>query len=238
MPNKIKHNLNESYLQSLTEEERVRQMSEWTIEEQIQYFCPNGTMSIDEFQEFGHQIIIDEYENSDLHYWAEVSGAIEYYFKKHNGYPMPNTLASEILNISESEIKPLTDFVHYERPIGENREIFTKMIFGIKSEDIFQKAIKEVENYASFMREVNNITESTGHYTIKQTLFIIENIYRAHEEDGFNELIPSWHKALIDSLNVLNNTPNKNQTIYDYIQYGEYLLDDMQILKLHKLNGY
>ena len=183
-------------------------------------------------------IIKNNIENSDLHYWAEVSGAIEYYLKKHNGYPMPNTLASEILNISESEIKPLTDFVHYERPIGENREIFTKMIFGIKSEDIFQKAIKEVENYASFMREVNNITEGTGHYTIKQALFIIENIYRAHEEDGFNELIPSWHKALIDSLNVLNNTPNKNQTIYDYIQYGEYLLDDMQILKLHKLNGY
>ena len=63
MSNKITHNLNESYLESLTEEERIRQMSEWNIEEQIQYFCPNGTMSIDEFQEFGHQIIIDEYEN-------------------------------------------------------------------------------------------------------------------------------------------------------------------------------
>lgn len=48
--NKTKHNLAESYLQSLTEEERVRQMSEWTIEEQEQYFCPNGTMTLEEFR--------------------------------------------------------------------------------------------------------------------------------------------------------------------------------------------
>ena len=46
--NEVKHNLNESYLQTLTEEERVRQKSEWTIEEQEQYFCPNGTMGLEE----------------------------------------------------------------------------------------------------------------------------------------------------------------------------------------------
>ena len=180
-------------------------------------------------------IIKNNIENSDLHYWAEVSGAIEHYFKKHNGYPMPNTLASEILNINESELTLLNDFVHYERPIGQNREIFAKMIFGIKSEEIYQKAIREVESYASFMKEVNNLKENVGFYTVKQSIYIIENIYRAHEEDGFNELIPSWHKALVDSLKVLNNAPNKNQTIYDYIQYGNYLLDDMQLLQLHEL---
>lgn len=60
--NKMKHNLNESYLQSLTEEERTRQMSEWSIEEQEQYFCPNGTITIDEFRVIGHQIIKEEYK--------------------------------------------------------------------------------------------------------------------------------------------------------------------------------
>ena len=48
--NKMKHNLNEEYLNSLTEEERIRQMSEWTIEEQEQYFCPNGTITLNEFK--------------------------------------------------------------------------------------------------------------------------------------------------------------------------------------------
>ena len=46
---KIKHNLSEEYLQSLTEEERIRQMSEWTPSEWEEYFCPNGTMTLDEF---------------------------------------------------------------------------------------------------------------------------------------------------------------------------------------------
>ena len=57
----MKHNLNESYLQSLTEDERVRQMSEWSVEEQEQYFCPNGTITIDEFRAIGHRIINEEY---------------------------------------------------------------------------------------------------------------------------------------------------------------------------------
>ncbi|MGM9745978.1 MAG: hypothetical protein ACI30H_03355 [Paludibacteraceae bacterium] len=181
-------------------------------------------------------IIKNNIDHSDLHYWAEVSGAIEHYFKKHNGYPMPNTLASEILNINENELVLSKDFVHYDRPIGVHREIFTKMIFGIKSEEIFQKAINEVKNYASFMKEINKINENSNGYTIKQSIYIIENIYRAHEEDGFNELIPSWHKALIDSLDVLKKCTNKNQTINDYIQYCEYLLNDMQLLEIHKLN--
>ena len=59
---KVKHNLNESYLQSLNDEERIRQMSEWTIEEQEQYFCPNGTMTLEEFRDLGYKIINEEYD--------------------------------------------------------------------------------------------------------------------------------------------------------------------------------
>lgn len=63
--NKVKHNLNKSYLQSLSEEERIRQMSEWTIEEQEQYFCPNGTITLDEAMEYlknkAYQIVKEKY---------------------------------------------------------------------------------------------------------------------------------------------------------------------------------
>ena len=58
----VKHNLNESYLQSLTEEERVRQMSEWTSSEWQEYYCPEGTMTLDQFKELGMKIINDEYD--------------------------------------------------------------------------------------------------------------------------------------------------------------------------------
>lgn len=189
---------------------------------------PNGKLAL-------QQIVQNTIRNAHLLYWAEVSGAIEYYFKKHNGYAMPNDLAAEILQVDESQIQlSTTDKVHYDRPIGPRGEIYTKMIFGIKNISIYYKALKEVGNYSKFLEDTNKINESIKQYTPKQAIYIIENIYRAHEEDGFNELVPSWYEALTSSLETLRNIENKTQTIVDYIGYGEYLLEDMQLLELHE----
>ena len=80
------------------------------------------------------QIIQHTISELELHYWSEVSGAIEHYLKKHNGFPMPNTMAGKILQIPEKDITISNkDMVHYDRPIGKDREVFTKMVFGIKS---------------------------------------------------------------------------------------------------------
>lgn len=50
MSDKIKHNLNESYLNSLTEEQRNKEMREWNVYEWEQYYCPNGSITLDEFK--------------------------------------------------------------------------------------------------------------------------------------------------------------------------------------------
>ena len=191
----------------------------------------------DEIGKQGIQAIIkDDIEKFDFHFWAEVSGAIEHYFKKYNGYPMPNILASDILNISSELIRLSTkDMVHYERQISN--EWFEKMIFGAKSKEVYDAAIAAVEDYSKFMKEVNNIAENTqsmGKYSVKQALYIIENIYRAHEEDNFNELIPSWYNALRESLEVLMSA-EPNRTVNDYIEYCNYLLETMPVLKLHTI---
>ena len=47
--NKMKHNLSESYLQSLTEQQRIDEISQWSASEWQQYYCPNGTITLDEF---------------------------------------------------------------------------------------------------------------------------------------------------------------------------------------------
>ncbi len=47
----MKHNLTESYLQSLTEEQRINEMKEWSASEVQQYLCPNGTISLEEFRQ-------------------------------------------------------------------------------------------------------------------------------------------------------------------------------------------
>ena len=185
------------------------------------------------------QIVQYTISKLDLHYWAEVSGAIEHYFKIYNGYPMPNTFAGKILQVPDSQITPSkTDIFHYDRAIGQNREKFTKMIYGIKSEEIFQEVLSKFEDYYDFMNEVNRIDKNVNEsketkYSVKQAIYIIENLYRMHEEDGINELTPKWNDALNESLKVLNSTKEKTQTISDYIEYGEYLLSDMQVLTLN-----
>lgn len=182
-------------------------------------------------------LVKDDIAKVDMHFWAEVSGAIEHYFKKHNGYPMPNTLAPLILGMDSSVIELSDkDNVHYWRKIGGER--FEKMIFGIKNEEIFNAVLKEVDDYSSFMRSVNNLNESennTEGYSVKQAVYIIENIYRAHEEDGFNELVPAWHDAIRKSLKTLYSA-EKNNTVEDYIEYGEYILNSMPLLELKQLN--
>lgn len=99
----------------------------------------------------------------EFHYWTEVSVIIEHYFKKHNGYPIPNTVASKILQVSDNLITPSKrDIFHYDRVIGQDGETFTKMIYGIQSEDIFQEAILDFENNYDFMKEVNKMVNESS----------------------------------------------------------------------------
>ena len=173
----------------------------------------------------------------EVHYWTEVSGIIEhYYFKKHNGFPIPNNMASKILGVPDSQITlSEKDMIHYNRVIGQDNEKFTKMICGIKSEEIFYEVMSEFENNYDFMKEVNKMVNESKEtkYSVKQAIYIIENLYIMHEDNALNELIPKWHDALRDSVEVLNSTKEKTQTISDYIEYGNFLLSDTQILTLN-----
>ena len=57
-----KHNLSKGYLDSLTEEQRINEMSEWTASEWREYLCPEGTISLEEYRELGHRLIYEEYK--------------------------------------------------------------------------------------------------------------------------------------------------------------------------------
>lgn len=204
------------------------------IEESLKMTAIGCNQQEDEKQAL-QQIIQDDIIHLELHYWVEASDAIEHYFKKYNGYPIPNILASKILSVPHDSITLLNDNVHYKRAIGIDKVEYTKMIFGFKSKEIFEDVINSVENYSDFMRNVNSLNESTDDYNalIKRSVYIIENIYRLHEEDGFNELIPSWKKALDTSYSILINAPQKTTVVVQYIEYAEYLLTDMDVLTLH-----
>ena len=57
-----KHNLSEEFLNSLSEEERTKEMQSWTPAEQVRHLCPEGVMPLEEFRKIGIQMINDMYE--------------------------------------------------------------------------------------------------------------------------------------------------------------------------------
>ena len=75
---------------------------------------------------------------------------------------------------------------------------------------------------------------ATFKYNQKQAFYIIDNIQKAHVEDGFNELVPEWHEALIESENALKNA-EQTDTVQEYIKRAEHLLKCMPLLELHPL---
>ena len=186
---------------------------------------------------FKPRFMQDNIINKTLCYYTEVSGTIEHFFKKYNAYPIPNIIASDILGISDSLIKKSSnDMIHYSRPIGSNNEMFEKMIYGFKSKEDFDNVLKSIDKYEPFMEKLNKFTEIDKHskYSLKQCYYIIDNIYRLHEEDEFQELLPTWYQALLDTLYILRNCNTQTQTICNYIEYAIYLLENMTVLTLSK----
>ena len=152
---------------------------------------------------------------------------------------MPNILATKILSVPESEvILSGKDNVHYFRSIGNSKGKYEKMIFCIKSKEIFEEAIHEADDYEAFIKEldIGDLDASKG-LTVKQAVYIIENIYRSNEEDGVYELIPSWNHALKKAISTLEKATDYSdrELINQYIKYGEYLMRTMPAVTLHKL---
>ena len=100
------------------------------------------------------------------HYWAEVSGAMEHYFKKLKGFPIPNALAIAYLEMYDKRYEgcySLTDDdYHYIRPITimENgcakKDFIKKCMFGFPDENLFIKATEDYEQYELFRQKVLN----------------------------------------------------------------------------------
>lgn len=85
-------------------------------------------------------------------------------------------IASKILQVSDTHITLSNkDMVHYDRFIVQDEEKFTKMIYGIKSEEIFKEAMSEVEDYYDFIKEVNNMGNESKEtkYSVKQAIYIL-----------------------------------------------------------------
>lgn len=181
------------------------------------------------------RILKDDIINYKGYFWCEVSGPIEHYFKKYNGFPIPNEYASMIL---DKEVVLLEDGAHYQRPIGPDGDVFTKIIYGFRNEKIYNKIMEEVTNYQEFMRRINSgqIVESVNSLPYLQyaAIFVVEGVYRMFYEDEYAEITPQIHKTLSYALKILKTIEEKNETIEKYIELAEYFIDIMPVITLNQ----
>lgn len=183
-------------------------------------------------------IIIRDIENLNLHHFGEVSGAIEHYFKKHNGYPIPNEYVSSILN--NYNITLAQDGFHYERIIAGDEEPTEKCMFGFVNEETYNKIKDGFLDYIGFRKLVNTeITTESKIFdypsNIKWALQIISFISEFFEEGNLNELFEEMAKELKKAISILNSYSDKDSNIKYAIKNGNGLIKDMPIVKLQPI---
>lgn len=203
-------------------------------------------------------------ENFNCHCWAEVSGVMEHYYKKHKGYPIPNIYAPSLLkkpNLTLDE-----DRYHYLRQIGlpdDNGEVKMdrKCIFGFQSEELYNKINETFEDYVSFRDYVisddnvpqKNQGESVGDRymfmesgmprIVNDAIGYIEYIEEMVYENDTNLtcMTPNMYSMLQKAVDILTNsintTPGKfKEQIQANIEMGENLLSETYPIQIHPLN--
>ena len=197
----------------------------------------------------------NDIEPYDNWFWVEASGPIEHYFKKHNGNPIPNYLVYKFLRKPKKDIVELNvDGVHYKRFLNtSDYEPTEKMIFGFKNQASMDLVMDKIDNYGQFKIDVNDtlhdLFEDEPYATDDKKSLTAASVFIQEldekYEGGFNEMLPSWKKALDQALDylqkmlpyVLSNSnvfsKNKTEQIKSAIRHGNNLLKYMPLLQLH-----
>ena len=178
----------------------------------------------------------------ELHFWSEVSGKIEHYYKKYNGYPIPSCYAAEILGKDPKNIIETGDGLHYQRRIGllpkganENDNLFEKCIYGFKSDDLYNRVVNDV--YMTFraltnqndpFRNINEAEKSydTNSYEMQVAMKFTDHVYDQHTEEEMNELILPWVGWFAKCVEIFQHATD--QTLGNtYIRRIRFLLNNM-----------
>lgn len=85
-----------------------------------------GTDGTEEGKRWFYKIIDEDIQRLDREQFAEVSGVMEYIFKKRGANPIPGIVAQRIL--SDKQLEILDDGFHYRRMIGG--QLCTKIMYG------------------------------------------------------------------------------------------------------------
>ena len=171
------------------------------------------------------EIIKSDIEPYDNWVWAEVSGAVEHYFKKYNGYPLPNEYAAITLEKATEKIKLLPDGFHYLRIIGQpgtdqDSQFDQKVIFGFKNRELADEVMSKVE-YELKRKEFNqDVMTETGNDSsdLRYATSFINQLSDLYDEEGFRTLTPGLSGELDLAIDTLRKHKDEKDWIDDTLR--------------------
>lgn len=181
---------------------------------------------------FLKEIIKRDINDYSSWHWAEVSPPLEYWFKKYNGYAIPNIYANDIIN--KDNLILSDDGIHYKRNIGKDSIPADKVIYGFKDDATFKKVTTEYIDYDGFRRYANMIKESLTKAETDMLEYyksIIIGIINRWDEN-FSELTKLHFELLKTAVQFLERENIQDRQIKTLISTGHYLLDNIEILHI------
>lgn len=167
--------------------------------------------------------------------WGEVSGAIEHYFKKFEGYPLPNEFVVEVLHKSPDDIELLDDGFHYRRKIGSNSNATEKVIYGFPNKEIADKAmsVAEYESKRTTLNmdlvnrkpEVNEVEENK--LSFEGACSYVTQLSDLYDEQGWDQLTPGLSALLDQSIDVIRDNVNKAKWVQMTLNEALWLREHM-----------
>ncbi len=72
-------------------------------------------------------------------------------------------------------------------------------------------------------------------HDVSGALKFISGLHELHIVDGFGEMLPEWHDALIDSIDLIKGKADEIPMYEDYLKMAQMCLDEMDILEFRKI---
>ena len=170
--------------------------------------------------------------------WGEVSGAIEHYFKKFEGYPLPNSFVAEVLKKNPDDIELSRDGFHYKRKIGKSNEAIEKIVYGFPNQDIADRALAsanyEIERHKLNMQLINEDEYGKKDLSFDGACSFVDQLSDLYDDEGWRQLTPGLSVLLDKSIEVIkknNSHENWVQMTLDNALYLREHMDEIEFVK-------
>lgn len=213
-------------------------------------FCSATNKLNPRYKEAHQEIIKSDIEPYSNWYWTTASGKNEYYFKKHKGNPIPNYIAVELLGLSANptlNIEP--DGLHFSyMSKGDDPTLLRKMMFGFNNQTIYDRVMRDVENYDQYKLSVDNLesflTESSAGLNkhIRAMCLFISKLFDMHNQDEVNEVPVHMYTDLTKSIDELEDFLQTNSNdasvnrIKAVLRRAYICRDEIEPMILHKID--